>query len=336
MHPQESNPVFPAASRLLLVFCLITALLGGVARPACAQDKAEPATAKCVPSDLSALIVTEGRRVRVTEVKEEPTGKETDPVRRASPDSSSPSEMAGRKEAYRIFENEARRGNPGAMVNLAVSTLAGWGIEPNAGAALYWLNAAGERRYGPALYGLGILYFKGCGVRQDAAEAFHFFELGAHAGYAPAQVNLGYFYDHGMGVKQDHSVAAYWYRQAADSGEAQAQYNLGDLYLHGEGVAKDESVAFALFQKAAIQGHTKAQIMTGSMLAAGRGTPKDLAGAYPWLFAAALQGDDGGTATLRRLEHELSRAEIEEAKLRARSLVVAVEATMAMAKRDLN
>ena len=318
-------------SRLPLAFCFFIAVLFLVLQPVRAQDKTDLASAACVPSELGALIDVEGHTVQVSEAKGEFGGKET-----ASNEAPSSSRASSRlddrqkEEAYRIFLKEARQGNPAAMVNLAVSSLGGWGTQPNAGAALYWLQAAADRHYGPAFYDLGILYFKGCGVRQDVAKAFHFFDLGASAGHAASQVNLGYFYDHGLGVPQDHAAAAGWYRQAAESGEAQAQYNLADLYLHGEGVPKDESVAFAWFQRAAVQGHSHARIMIGSMLAAGRGTPKDLAAAYLWIFAATLQGDNQGVATLRVLESQLTSAEIQEAKLKAQLLKPAPTADVAL------
>ncbi|HEY6946256.1 MAG TPA: hypothetical protein VI431_14045, partial [Candidatus Acidoferrum sp.] len=59
------------------------------------------------------------------------------------------------------------------------------------------------------------------------------------------------------------------------------------------------------------------------MLAAGRGTPKDLPAAYFWIFAAELQGEDRREATLRVLETQLTSAEVEEAKVRAQSLIAA-------------
>jgi TPR repeat protein len=312
------------ASGLFRGFFALVLGLFVISQAARGQRKAEAGQPACVPSDLSALIVPEGGTVHVNEVmefgKQGSTGNKT----LSSGPASGSFDARGKDEAYKIFSKEARQGNPAAMTNLAVSSLAGWGGKPNAGAALYWLHAAADRGYGAAFYDLGILYFKGCGVRQDMAEAFHFFELGAQGGYYAAQVNLGYFYDHGLGVAQDHAAAAHWYLQAAEAGEAQAQYNLGDLYLHGEGVPRDESIAFTWFQKAALQGHSGGRIMIGTMLAAGRGTSKDLAGAYFWIFTAVLQGDDRGTATLRALERQLTAPEIEEAKERGRLLVTGV------------
>ena len=308
--------------------CFLSVLFGlAISQPVRAQGKAG-SQSLCVSSDLSALIVQEGETVHVSKLKEglDRKGRELSSAS-SSEASQNPSDAQKRKEAYEVFSNEAKQGNPAAMTNLAVSSLAGWGGgKPNAGAALYWLHAAADRGFGAAFYDLGILYFKGCGVRQDMSEAFHFFELGAKEGYAAAQVNLGYFYDHGLGVGQDHAAAARWYQSAAESGEAQAQYNVADLYLHGEGVSHDEPAAFEWYQKAALQGHAGARIMLGSMLAAGRGTSKDLAGAYFWVFAAVLQGDARGVQLLRTLERQLPGAEIEEAKARAQLLLAGLQA----------
>lgn len=313
-------------SGLLRGFLAIVLGLFAISQAARGQGKAENERSACVPSDLNALIVPEGGGVRVDEVRE--FGKQGSAVDRALSPGQALSSIDGRgkEEAYRVFSKEARQGNPAAMVNLAVASLAGWNTKPNAGAALYWLQASADRGFAPAFYDLGILYFKGCGVRQDLTEAFRFFRLGADSGYAPAQVNLGYFYDHGLGVAQDHVSAVECYRRAAEAGEAQAQYNLADLYLHGEGVPRDESMAFTWFHKAALQGHSGGRIMIGSMLAAGRGTSKDLAGAYFWIYTAVLQGDNRGTATLRALERQLTVAEVEQAKERGRLLVTGVEA----------
>ena len=311
-----------------LFLSLLGVLLGlAISQPVRAQGKAA-SQSLCVPSDLSALVVPEGETVHVSELKEglDRKGRE---LRSASSSDASQNPSGGqqRKEAYEVFSKEAHQGNPAAMTNLAVSSLAGWGGKSNAGAALFWLHAAADRGFGAAFYDLGILYFKGCGVRQDMAEAFRFFELGAKSGYAAAQVNLGYFYDHGLGVTPDRAAAARWYLLAAESGEALAQYNLADLYLQGESVPKDETTAFGWYQKAALRGHTGARIMVGSMLAAGRGTSKDLAGAYFWLFAAVLQGDDRGVPLLRDLERQLPGAEIEEAKARAQLLLEGLQAS---------
>jgi len=328
MHGFISNSRNWFGSGLPFAFLALIVSAMAVAPQIRAQEKGS-GSASCAPSDLSSSIAQQGHIVQVTPAAEESGRKENARLSgtMASSDvAASPADIEQRKEAYKIFLKEARRGNPAAMVNTGVASLAGWGTESNAGAALYWLHAAADSGYGPALYNLGILFFKGCSVPKDAAEAFHFFDLGARAGYGSAEVNLGYLYDHGLGVGQDHAAAASWYRRAAESGVVQAQYNLGDMYLHGDGAPKDEPAAFVWFQKAALQGHTGAQIMAGSMLAAGRGTSKDLVGAYFWVFKAVLQGDDRGAVTLRALERQLTSEQIEQAKAHAKSFSGAHEA----------
>ena len=311
-----------AASRLSLGLFMLIFGLPVIFRPARAQEKADPVSSSCVPSDLVALVFSERHAVRVSEFKEGSGRKDGAKSEAASSDAfRAPQDARQKKEMYSVLLKQARQGNAAAMVNVGLFSLAGWGTQPNAGAGLYWLHEAGDRGNNAAFYALGILYLEGCGVRQDEAQAFHFFRLGAAGGNPAAQVNLGYLYDHGLGTTQDHGTAAYWYRQAAEAGEAHAEFNLADQYLHGEGVPVDEAAAFGWFQKAAFQGHTEAQIMVGSMLYAGRGTSKDLRAAYLWIFAALLEGDERGAPTLRALESQLTRVEIEQAKVRAQSFL---------------
>src|SRR5437867_7763448 len=123
-----------AASRLFLA--LSFAIPGLLALPlaALAQEKAgAAASTACVPSDLSALIFPEGRIVRVSEVKEfARKGSASDKTSARGP-ASRPFDPRQREEVYKIFSKEAQQGNSAAMVNLAVSSLAGWGTQPNAG-----------------------------------------------------------------------------------------------------------------------------------------------------------------------------------------------------------
>jgi uncharacterized protein len=303
-----------------LCFVAILSLLLAPARLA-AQETENPAPPACAPVNLASLIVQEGQSVRVSSVQEPSFHGKADTATPAA-NNSAPLATIVREQsnAYKTLEKDARHGSLAAHVNLAVASLAGWGVAPNTGTALYWLHAAAAHHYAPALFDLGILYSRGCGVRQDFSEAFQFFQAAATAGDLAAAVNLGYLYDQGLGVAQNRSEAARWYRQAAERGEPTAQYNIADLYLRGTGVPLDESVAFSWFQKAALQGHSGARIMLGSMLAAGRGTKKDLQSAYFWLSAASLQGDPRGDATLRSLEQKLAPEQLEEAMKQARSL----------------
>jgi uncharacterized protein len=307
------QPVF-----LFPCLVLVTQL---VLEPANARpQQPEAAASSCVSPEMARLIVQERDGVRVNSPRD---GNETAAARdnfKGILATKAPETAATMTNAHKWFQKAARQGYPPAEVNLAVLSLAGWGMRANAGEALYWLHVAAQQGYAPALFDLGIVYLEGCGVRRDYAEAFRFFEKGALAGDAAAQMNLGYLYDQGLGVAQNRSEAATWYRRAADSGEPRAQYNLGDLYLRGEGVPHDDSAAFTWFQKAALGGHAEARIMLGSMYAAGRGTAADPAAAYMWLSLAALQGDSRGDEKLDALRAQMNAAQLAEATGRARSL----------------
>ncbi len=304
----------------LCSLAVLAMLLSAARLPA--QQKEDLAPSACTPSNLATLIVRDGQSIRVSSVEEPSFHRHsTIAIPAANNVTATPMPFHEQAAAYRTLEKEALRGSLAAQVNLAIASLSGWGVPSNAGTALYWLRAAAENGYAPALFDLGILYSRGCGVRQDYSEAFHFFLIAATSGDLAAAVNLGYLYDQGLGVSQDHSEAARWYRQAAEQGEPKAQYNLADLYLRGAGLPLDESWAAFWFRKAALQGHSGARIMLGSMLAAGRGTNQDLQSAYLWLSAASLQGDPRGDAIRQSLEHQLTAAQIAQAKKQVRSLL---------------
>lgn len=308
----------PRAGRRSSIVSLIFLIVFSARLAAHAQQKSETQPLPCAPSAFSQLIVSEGHLVRVAPAQEQTgAGQRHSEIPPADDTNAVRSDDPAARKAYKIFEVEARQGRPAAMVNLAVSSLAGWGAPPNAGAALYWLHAAAGRNFPLAFYDLGILYFEGCGVQQDYAQAFRFLDQGANLGDPASQTNLGYLYDQGLGVPRDRSAAARWYLRAAEQGEPRAQFNLGDLLLRGEGVTQDDKSAFEWFQKAALQGHSTARIMLGSMYAAGRGAPRDLQAAYLWISAASLQGDTRGNTTLLTLERQLTAAEISRAKVRA-------------------
>jgi len=277
------------------------------------SDASQP----CVSRSMLRSAAVDGHRVRVGYAD---NGSGTGPEQGID-ESRAPQTATELRRMYEVFAKAARRGEAAAQVNVAIASLAGWGTEENAGAALYWLNEASRQGYKLAYFDLGVLYQNGCGVRQDYAEAVRFFRLGAKANDAASQMNLGYLYDRGLGVGRDREQAAAWYRRAAEQGLAQAQFNLGDLYAQGEGAERNEREALVWFERAAIQGHTTAQLMLGAMYVQGRGTPQDLPTAYGWLTAARLAGDVRAEAQLRSIEPHLSAAEIAEARERAVRLV---------------
>ena len=313
----------------LAVCCGLLFLWQIATQTACAQAPAPNAVGtSCISREMARHIVLERDEIRVDSSGKDERTADAGDYGRGVIAAEAPESERTMKEAYKWFQKAARKGDVRAQVNLAVLTLAGWGVRPSAGEAIYWLDAAARQGYGAALFDLGIVYMEGCGVRRDYAEAFGYFEKGALAGDSSAQVNLGYLYDQGLGVARDRVQAAKWYRRAADSGEPRAQFNLGDLYLRGEGVERDEAAAFGWFYKAALGGHTEARVMVGSMYAGGRGTQADPGAAYMWFAAAAQAGDATADSKLSALRAQLSVAEVMEASAKAQSLARSAKVPM--------
>jgi TPR repeat protein len=234
------------------------------------------------------------------------------------------------RAAHRWFEKAARKGYAPAQVNLAITYSQGWGTARNDGAVLYWLTLAAKQGNERALFNLGQLYLEGCGVRRNYPEALRLFREAAEKGETAAQINLGYLYDHGLAVPKDQTQGAAWYKKAADAGEPQAQFNLADLYVRGEGVAQNDLLAFQWFQKAALQGHGGARVMLGAMYASGRGTQKDLETGYVWILSADLEADPHIRTSAVSLERQLSPAQLERARMRARLLAPAGHIELAL------
>lgn len=316
----------------LAVCCGLVFLWQVPVQTASGQAPAPNATGtSCISKETGRHIVLERDEIRVDATGKDERTADAGDFGRGVIAAEAPESERTMKEAYKWFQKAARKGDVRAQVNLAVLTLAGWGVRASAGEAIYWLTTAAEQGYAPALFDLGIMYMEGCGVRRDYAEAFGFFEKGALAGDSSAQVNLGYLYDQGLGVAQNRVQAAKWYRRAADSGEPRAQFNLGNLYLRGEGVERDEAAAFEWFRRAAFGGYPEARIMVGSMYAAGRGTQTDPAAAYMWFALAAQQGQAGANAKLESLQEQLTVPERLEAATRARLLAQASKSAMRQA-----
>ena len=156
-------------------------------------------------------------------------------------------------------------------------------------------------------------------LAQDYETAMREWAPLASQGNLEAQNMVGFMYRWGQGVGQDFETARHWYRLAADQGHPTAQSNLGLLYRYGLGVPKDYGKAFLWFLRAAEQGNAAGQNHVGLMFYKGEGVEQDYIHAYQWAFLAAEQGMDPALEALSMLEHEMTPAQIEEAKALARA-----------------
>src|SRR5262249_43245431 len=97
-----------------LLWGLFLALLTMLAIPQAshAQGNVDSAPSACVPSDLNALIVPDGKAVHVSELKEGLDRKGEQGGAFSVDASLSLSGVQQRKDAYEVFSKEARKGNP--------------------------------------------------------------------------------------------------------------------------------------------------------------------------------------------------------------------------------
>lgn len=178
------------------------------------------------------------------------------------------------------------------------------GMKQDYGRALsYWMEPAAKNSYGPALYGIGVLYLNGLGVEKNAATAHHWFYRAAAQNYAPSFYRLGRLYDEGNGVARNPAAAAEWYRRGILFDDMDARYALGMHYYNGNGVRKSYSNAYRLWIVCAENGNKDAQFNIGALYESGKGVQKNSDLARQWYDKAAQQGHEGA---LKALEDMLS------------------------------
>ncbi len=132
-------------------------------------------------------------------------------------------------------------------------------------------------------------------------------------GFAPL-VHAGF--DEGVTAynKGDYATAFIEFKPLADQGDARAQYNLGVMYANGQGVSKDYAEALKWCRKAADQGYADGQYNLGVMYYLGQGVPKDYVQAYKWFDLAAGMGISDAKNARDKLEGNMTRAHLAEAK----------------------
>jgi TPR repeat protein len=105
--------------------------------------------------------------------------------------------------------------------------------------AVRLFNLLAEKGNAKAQMWLGNMYIGGQGVPQDYQEALRWYRKAAEQGDAQALFNLGTMYENGEGIPQDYEEALRWYRKAAEQDNKDALLFLGFMYERGRGVAED-------------------------------------------------------------------------------------------------
>ncbi len=177
-----------------------------------------------------------------------------------------------------------------------------------------------------------VLLLAGCSIYSEQTgwalyrmgfydDALANWRVAAEKNDAGASFRLGSFLIDGVIVKQDLKEGVRWLKKSAKLGDRRAQMDIGSLYDRGEaGLKKSLRLAAKYYLMAARQDLPEAQYNIGVMYETGAGIDQSLTKAYMF-YTLAIDNDFGtfaGTAR-RNISYEMSRAEIELAKMRARA-----------------
>ncbi len=143
----------------------------------------------------------------------------------------------------RSLRQRAEAGDRIAQNELGAALLNGVGMPRDAAAAAQWFHRAGDQRYGPVEYNLGVMYQYGTGVPRDFSAAAHWFGQ-SEDDYPPSAAAMGYMYEMGLGVASDPAEARKHYESAALRGNLNGQENLATMYAMGRGGPIDRVQAF--------------------------------------------------------------------------------------------
>ncbi|MDX8405993.1 MAG: SEL1-like repeat protein [Mariprofundus sp.] len=136
------------------------------------------------------------------------------------------------KQAFTLFEDAAKAGDPEAQNIIATMYQRGQGRKQSLAQAWVWYEKAAQKKYAPAQFNLANLYRKGEGAAQQDRKAFIWYKKAAENGLAQAQNSLAYMYALGRGGAVDLRRARDWFDRASRQGLVVATQNLGLLAQH--------------------------------------------------------------------------------------------------------
>jgi hypothetical protein len=128
------------------------------------------------------------------------------------------------------------------------------------------------------------------------------------------------FYRGKLGQTTDYKKAYFWLLKAAEGGMGKAQNMVGVMHQSGKGVPLDRKEAEAWFRKSAAQGDINGQSNLGHLLYTQPGDRSAKLEAIKWLLVARQRGDVLATQTLRLVQADIPKAEMEEAQNLARGV----------------
>jgi len=102
--------------------------------------------------------------------------------------------------------------------------------------------------------------------------------------------------------------------QYAEDGSNILQYELGQMYQKGNDKTRDYKQAAKWYELSARHGYRRAQHLLGAMYAQGRGVARNHIKAYAWCMVSASQHSRRAILKLRKIEPNMTVAQISYAK----------------------
>ncbi len=201
-------------------------------------------------------------------------------------------------EAFKLFEEAANAGHPGAENFLGNMYLDGKGVKVDRAKSIVWYMKAAAAGDKHGHYNLGNAYLKGTPLPQDNAQAFAHYLIAAEKGHEKAQAELAILYANGEGTKLDFHQAYRWSLLASLRGEIKGLLQIAALYATGNGVKKDGKRAISFYEEAVSQGSTQAMFNLGALYQNGFGVEVDHKLAFEWYQKAVSKGHIEAMAAL--------------------------------------
>lgn len=195
------------------------------------------------------------------------------------------------EEAFTMVQENAKKGDAGAMLTLGSFYEQGVGVPRNFVSAMNWYAKAAEAGLPEGHYNLGISYEVGMGNGGDLKKAVEHFQIAADMGLSQAMEKMASLYLSGTGVTKNNATGLEWMAKAAAAGNAGAANMLGVVYSQGLlDQKKNDEKAFIHFIQAAELGHLEAIKNLAVIYKEGLGRKKNPVEALKWYLIAQKGG----------------------------------------------
>lgn len=185
------------------------------------------------------------------------------------------------QEAAAINREEAEKGVPAAMHNLANCYESGEGVPQDREESFRWMKAAAEKGLIPSFYALAIKYFRGNGTEPDLdlaetwldkyfkntpnppqyavemRENIRWMKQGSRISLPREAIN-NYLNGHNLMLKKQYAQGLPLLELAGRAGHPEALCEIGDAYMAGNGVTVNVTNAYQFYQAAAFRGDAAA------------------------------------------------------------------------------